>query len=230
MKNLSISNLLILITVLLLVSVFFSFKNNIPYDRTISIAIDKMNILYQGIENPLTIAVAGSMPHELIVESQDMEIKNLGDGKFTVIPSSTGKNEITVSGQNFKRKTLEFLVKNVPDPIAVLNHKQKAYNGTFSPEEFKKSKGVNLDFNFCFNHEIDFEVINYSVVRVPEQNDPVEAIVRQADFSQNAQRLIDLATTGDTYYFDNIKVKYSMTNGMNEEKEMKLNSMVFKIE
>ena len=65
------------------------------------------------------------------------------------------------------------------------------------------------------------------MVRVPVKNDPVEAIVRQGDFSKNAQRLVDLAKPGDTYYFDNIKVIYSMIDG--NKQEMKLNSMVFNI-
>ncbi len=50
--------------------------------QTVAVSADKMNLLYIGVENPITIAVTNSGPVDFIVTSEGCSITNIGSGKY----------------------------------------------------------------------------------------------------------------------------------------------------
>ena len=114
--------------------------------------------------------------------------------------------------------------KVIQSPIAVLDHPNVKSNQavTLNAEEFKKSKGVTVLTTKSY------EVTGFSVVRVPKGGDPVEMSNWSGSFGQRTIKLIELATSGDTYYFDNVMAK--LPTMLSEDEWIKLNNFVVKIE
>lgn len=231
MKKTHLFNFSTTLLCLTIISVAALFAFNNPFkevNRTVSVAADKMNVLYIGVENPLTIAVEGISNKKIQVNCDDLELRKKGNGQYIALASKPGKVKINVSGEGFAEKAMEFRVKRLPDPTAVLTNSDTGsrYNGKFSPEDFKKCKGVDVFIpNFPF--DVKMEIQSYNLVRVPLKGDPVEVINRSGDFNEKARRLIEKAQVGDTYYFDKVTGKTEYQSG--EVPDLKLNSMVFKI-
>lgn len=195
--------------------------------RSVSVAVDKMNVFYIGVDNPITVAVEG-IPDEVVqLHSDQVKLVKVGQGKYNVTASKPGIAKLLVYGDGFEPQDLEFRVKRIPDPLASL----KMENGTLQldsdlpAENFKKAIGLGImmeNFNFDFSATIS----SYHIVKVPLGGKQVELESTSTDGSFNAaiKTLIDAASPGDTYYFTEVKGKFP--GSMNA---WKLNSLVFHI-
>ena len=200
--------------------------------KTVSVAAEKMNVLFIGVENPLTVAVEGMEDDKVALASDDVEITKTGRGQYIVKALKPGNAAILVYGKGFEPKELIFRVKRLPEPIAVLNN-DKSLNwregGALNPEEFKESKGMALTMSSCFyfGGEPAFEITGFSMVCVSKRDDPVEVVNRRAEFNEKTKELIAKATPGDMYYFENVMARIS---GTGDDNLVKLNSLAFKIQ
>ena len=62
----------------------------------VSISLDKMNVLYTNVENPITVALEGYSNEEIKVTSSDVDLKPNGYGKYIATPKQVGKARIIV--------------------------------------------------------------------------------------------------------------------------------------
>ena len=108
---------------------------------------------------------------------------------------------------------------SISDHIAILN---ELTGGKISAGDFKKATGLDLKTT---DSSENCEVAEFHIVWVEKGQDPVEAIVRSANYNQKALNLVKKAKSGTIYYFDAVKIKCEG----NEELES-VNSLVFKIE
>ena len=83
-----------------------------------------MNVLYAGLENPISVAVPGLDSRDLVIEVDSAhEIRCEEKGKCVVIPdanSTTAQVTVKQTGANNENTLLgsiDFRVKRVPDPI-----------------------------------------------------------------------------------------------------------------
>lgn len=172
---------------------------------TVSVAADKMNVLYIGVDNPITIAVAGVPNEQIQVSSKELALIAQGNGQYIARASEPGTAVIHVESQGKLLKAATFRVQGIPDPEPSSN---VHLGGKISVETFKKwdrldVASLGLDFP-----ESTCPVVYYNVVWIRKREDPVDAIVRdQAEFSEKAKGLIARAEPGDVYYFTNIIVK-----------------------
>lgn len=85
-----------------------------------AIALDKMNVLYIGVDNPVTIAVEGIPSDKLIVYMENGSIRG-SNGKYIAKVTSTGTATINVATIKNDKKVLlstqTFRVKRIPDPV-----------------------------------------------------------------------------------------------------------------
>lgn len=85
------------------------------------ITADKMNVLYVGVDNPLSSTVSGVQPSTISLSGPG--VRSLGNGKGTIRPSSVGNITLTVSGKTSEGKPVSkqqvFRVKGLPRPEAV---------------------------------------------------------------------------------------------------------------
>lgn len=194
--------------------------------KTISISADKMNVLYIGVDNPLTVAVEGIPDEKVKLASDEVQLTKTGRGKYNVVAKTPGTASILVHGEGFETQTLTFRVKRIPDPVATLENPNLRFRteGVVSAEEFKETVGVSIEMGGCFDFDSRLKVVEYSIVRVSKDEDPAEVICRDSKLNDKAKKLIDAAKSGDSYYFELVKVKVD-----GDPAERKLNSMVFKI-
>ena len=92
----------------------------VPRPKEASVAADKMNVLYRGLENPMTISFAGVPDSKVSVSAPGLR-KAGGQGKYFINPPS-GDNNLIVSvtatlddGKKVNSKK-SFRVKNIPSP------------------------------------------------------------------------------------------------------------------
>jgi len=188
--------------------------------NTVSIANDRMNVIYTGINNPLTVAAAGVKDKHLKIECKNLKIEKRQEGKYTVKASKPGIAEIIVYKKSKVLDTILYRVKRFPDPIVLIGNKKQ---GTISPEVFKVQKGLsstvlNMDF------DINCAIVSFDIIYVPKEKDPINISNNGSKFTERALEYVQKATEGDYYYFENIMVRCP-----GDKKMRGINSTVFKI-
>lgn len=199
-----------------------SFEKNFSYevgDRSVAISLDKMNVFYVGVENPISVSVAGVPSPKIKVYATGVELKNNGNGKYFAIPGETGNASITISGSGLKSTTMEYTVKRIPDPVLMMGNKK---GGTMSPGEMKIQPGlIPMLENFDFKAKCKID--EFEVARVRD-GDVATAMNKGGRFGTAAKRLTEKAKRNDIYYFDGV---YALCPG--DKVRRKLNGIFFKI-
>lgn len=215
---------LLLLTIFAAFFAFTAHGQNVS--RAVSVSADKMNVLYIGVDNPLTVVVEGVADENVMLASDEVQLTKTGRGKYNVVAKTPGTASILVHGEGFETQTLLFRVKRIPDPVATLENPNLYFKteGIVTADEFRETAGVMLNMGGCFDFDEKMEVVQFSIVKVPKMGDPVEVFCREGKLTDTAKKLIESADSGDTYYFETVKVKMGSDAG-----ERKLNGMVFKI-
>ncbi|MBA2563476.1 MAG: gliding motility protein GldM, partial [Chitinophagaceae bacterium] len=81
-----------------------------------AVMLDKMNVFYIGVPNPVTISSGTGWDKTNVSMSGGTLSSAVGAGKYNVRVSSVGKASITVNADG-KPSSYEFRVKRIPDPI-----------------------------------------------------------------------------------------------------------------
>jgi len=205
------------------------FKKDFEYEvgeRSVSVSASKMNVFYIGVDNPVEVSAAGVPSAQVQVSmsgSGGGSIARNSDGTFNVkvtTPTKLGEfAKVNVSAPGLSAFK-DFRVKRIPDPVARLSTKS---SGGMSPGEFKAQQGVGafLD-NFDFDAKCNIE--GFQLVRVAKRADPEFATNKGGRYVDEAQRLVDKATAGDRFFFDNVRARCPGDAASRE-----INSMVFTI-
>lgn len=200
---------------------FFTFFHfNCLAQNTVSISNDKMNIIYTGVNNFLTVAVEGVKDKHLRIESKSLKIEKRGIGKYMVKSSQAGMAEIVVFRKNKVLDTIIYRIKRFPEPVAMVGNKKE---GIMQPEKFKIQRGVSSSI-LNFDYDINCAIVSYDIIYVPKEKDPIKISNSGAKFTENALKYVQKAAEGDYYYFENI-----MARCPGDNKIRNINSMIFKI-
>lgn len=202
--------------------------------KVVSVSADKMNKLYIGVDNPITVAVSNTDYKDLKItcEGGGLRVNSAGEGKFIAhVDNPREKAKLIVEGKDFKQE-MEFRVRRVPTPApSILFNEwddELHMGGKVSASSFKNAKGVVAILeNFDFDARC--EIVEYEVTRVPNKQDPIrvrhEGSLYQSKGEDRLFDLINMAESNDTYYFDNIKCKCP-----GDAAARKLQPMVWRIE
>jgi hypothetical protein len=128
------------------------------------VAADKMNVLYIGIENPMSIAAENYSCKDLVVEISQGTITKDEDYSCRHIAKVTTPGKATIIIKNKNGKILSevvFRVKRVPDPTAIVAGIE---NGSVvSKSRFKGTLGVTAVL-LGFDLNITYKTISYDLV------------------------------------------------------------------
>jgi gliding motility-associated protein GldM len=187
----------------------YSFSENYNVGAsTTSISADKMNVLYIGLPNPISISAAG-VPAESVNASINVgSIRKQGAGNYIVTVTNPGRAIINVvANVDGKTKSLgskEFRVKMIPDPVLKVGVNK---SGVMKAADFKVQGGLRADLeNFEFEG-VKYDVVSYRVGIEARGRDYVEGEANSAYFPSNVVSAIRSLRAGDQVYFDNVKVK-----------------------
>ncbi len=177
-----------------------------PPDHVAVVSADKMNVFYIGVPNPVSASITGIRKDQTKVSMSGGTITGNG-GSYTVTVNSPGEATVNVSGPKATGGTysgsVKFRVKRIPDPTAKLGNKA---GGAMGSGEMRAQRGV-LAVLEDFDFDARFNVLGFEMTYAKPRQD-LQVITNQGPtFGGPAQGMINQASVGDIYYFDNIRVK-----------------------
>jgi gliding motility-associated protein GldM len=170
-----------------------------------SIALDKMNVLYIGVDNPVTIAASGGGDDKTNASISSGSLSRVGPGKYIARVNAVNDNTIiSVSVDGKVAGTAQFRVRTIPEAQAYIGGKPSGEN--IPAGAFKAQGGVGAGIkNFPF--ELSYDVVSFTftcdteddIVSIPNQGAGFSSAVRNA-MNQHVQ-------AGRTVTIDDIRVK-----------------------
>ena len=175
---------------------------------TTSISADKMNVLYIGLQNPISVS-AGGVPGEAISASiSNGSMVKKATGEYIVTVNSPGKAVITVSamidGKTKVMGTKEFRIKYIPDPKLKVG---MSAGPSMKAAEFKVQGGLRADLEDFLFDGVRYDVVSYRIAVDAKGKDYVEGEANSAYFPNSVLGAIRSLRPGDLVYFDNVRVK-----------------------
>lgn len=151
-----------------------------------SIALDKMNVLYIGVDNPVTIAASGGGDDKVNATINNGSLTRVGPGKYIARVSAINDNTlITVSVDGKVAGTSQFRVRTIPEAQAYIGGKPSGEN--FPAAAITAQGGVGAGIkNFPF--ELEYEVVSFTftcdtdddIVSIPNQGAAFSGAVKNA--------------------------------------------------
>lgn len=176
----------------------FAFSKAIRPIPTASVAADKMNVFYIGIDNPITVAMAGVPSKKIKVTCEDADIEDLGNGHYNVQVYKPGKKTITVTDGTFSQEII-YRVKRIPDPYTTFANTR---GGAVTLGKFQRQKGPEVNLNLPLEEKC--KIIKFEMTHQSKDSDPVSILNDGAEFSSGSRSIVDNVKRGDVVYFDNI--------------------------
>ncbi|MGZ8538525.1 MAG: type IX secretion system motor protein PorM/GldM [Flavisolibacter sp.] len=167
----------------------------------IAVSADKMNVLYIGVENPLTIT-AGVGSEKVSASFTGGSISKVGGSKYIAKPTNPGEHTITVRAED-KSTPVKFRVKYLPKPATFVGASR---GGSISAATFKAQGGVIARLE---DSEFDapFRIVSYRL-GASGGAFPVyqEASNEGNRWNGSASNIVSKATPGTSIYFDQVRV------------------------
>lgn len=172
----------------------------------------KMNVLYAGIDNPLSVSVPGVANENLIVRSSFGSIRKTGNGIYSINPpKSNMPNTATISvsvkmpdGSTKAMGNMEFRVKRIPKPrLKILGKSEKYVFSKANMTAFNKAFAIYSP-DFAFNGTTT--VSSFKVVYVTPDGSLVTKPNTGAVLNQDTKDLIRQIPRGREFYLTDIKV------------------------
>jgi hypothetical protein len=189
--------------------------------KQVYVSAEKMNVLYIGVDNPISISAVGVAANDLQVKGSGggIQLKRVGNGRYIANVSSPGEGNLRVTGDGVFY-SWPYRVKRIPDPVARLS---KSSGGSMGNGEFKAQGGVGA-FLDNFDFDARCQITGFNLVYVAKRQDPIPSNNVGARYTDKSRRLVNRAKPGDLYYFDNVRAKCP-----GDAATRKINTMVFTI-
>jgi len=167
-----------------------------------AISLTKMNVLYIGVDNPVSIAASGGAEQLEPTISQGSLTKT-GPGQYIAKVNSITDNctiSVNVAGKLAGQQV--FRVRTIPDPVATIGGFASGEN--IPAGSFKAQGGVGAyikDFPF----ELTYKVTSFSIAADTDDGDIAEAASEGNTWSPQARAIINRVHGGQTVTIDNIR-------------------------
>ncbi|HRX93379.1 MAG TPA: gliding motility protein GldM [Chitinophagaceae bacterium] len=185
-------------------------EKNVEYvvgSANASIALDKMNVLYIGVDNPVTIAASGGGDDKVqaSISGGGGSLTRAGNGKYVVrVNSVTDDCKITVSVEGKVAGVAQFRVRTIPDPVASVGGVMS--NENMIAGQFRAQSGVSAaikDFPF----DLRYTVVSFTLTADNDEGYIDEAPCQGNTWSPKALSIIRNLKTGRTVTIDEIRAQ-----------------------
>ncbi len=180
--------------------------NYLVSQPSVVISPTKMNVFYEGVENPVEISVPGIPSENLRVNISNARITRRGTG-YVVQPNagSAGREAVVTvaarvnnADRNLGRK--EFRIKRVPDPIAKVNDQR---DGAIPKALLMAQLGVVADME-NFEFDLRFRVTQFSVSTI-RNGYVVDAVSNSNLFTDEQKDLMRATVRGQRVFIQDIQ-------------------------
>jgi gliding motility-associated protein GldM len=167
-----------------------------------AVMLDKMNVFYIGVPNPVTISSGTGWDKTHVTMAGGSIDKSGVPGKFTVNVKTVGKASITVNADG-KNSTYDFRVKRIPDPVIKVGPSAggRVQSVIFKNQSFARADLDNFDFDARFN--IVSATMYFSGANFPNVQSAEIHGGSLAAISSQLQKCVP----GTSVTFDNVKVQ-----------------------
>ena len=174
----------------------------VPRPNSATISADKMNVVYRGVANPMTISFAGVPTSD--VKANAPGLSGGAGGKYMMNPGAGREVVINVSAKMSDGKMANdkkvFRIKNIPGPTGALRGKETGtVKGPRSNLEVQTVNAILEDFDF----DINLDVVGFNI-KVPGQP---TIVVSGNKLDGRAKSAVQKASRGDVVIISEIKTK-----------------------
>ncbi len=173
-----------------------------------SMQLDKMNVFYIGVPNPITVTAAGYSLEDVSLNIPGATLTPTGKGKYevTVMTAGTVNAQIIAKTQkgNAQVGGMTIRVKRIPDPVAKVGGK---IGGGMPANIFRAQLGVAATLE-NFDFDTKFSIVGYDFSFQKKRQDYQGPFhMNDAYFQNEAKAYLQKAAPGDRVYLDNIRAK-----------------------
>jgi gliding motility-associated protein GldM len=161
----------------------------------------KMNVVYRGIENPISISSAGIPQDKLDVRITNGTLEHKGN-EFLVTPGAGRVCEISVFVNEKNMGTRQLRVKDLPTPTPQLDG---ILGKTAAKNELLASQGILAAMPRDFDFDLRFRVVSFSVFATAASGYAVEEESKSAAFTTRQKDIFSRVPSGQRVTFTDIK-------------------------
>ena len=134
---------------------------------------DAMNVMYIGVDNPLSISAPGVPAESLKLTGSGVTLNDRGNGKYAARVSSPGEVTLnvtaTVDGKSQNLGASKFRVKRIPKPTAKIGGKD---GGRISAAQLRGQSVVSASLE-NFDFDAKFQVTKFNMYISKPRVDPI---------------------------------------------------------
>jgi gliding motility-associated protein GldM len=175
----------------------------VPQPKEATISADKMNVVYRGVPNPISVSFAGISADKVKASAPGMRAGGK-PGAYILSPGSGSEVTVSVTGSLPDGKTVSskkaFRIKGLPAPTGKIRGETSA-KGSKSNLEVCTISADMEDFDFPVNVNV-----TQFTIKVPGQP---TIVVQGNKMDARAKSAIAKASRGDVVVIDNIKANFS---------------------
>ena len=168
-----------------------------------ALMLDKMNVFYIGLDNPVTVSSGtGDERTKLSASGGGVTLAKSAPGKYIVRATTIGESTITISDGK-QNTAFKYRVKRVPDPVTTIGGTIKGGKipkGTLQVQQGVKAILENFDF------DAKFTVNSFEFTYVPKNGDPREGRVSGDRFSADWTSAVNACKPNDVFMIEKVKV------------------------
>jgi len=171
-----------------------------------TISATKMNVFYLGLDNPIDISAPGVAKDQIQASVTNGTLRKAPQG-WIVRPSKLGTSKVSVTanvdGNTQAMGSMEFRVKQVPTPIAMIGGQS---SGTIRKVALSATSGIRADLeNFDFDVSVVVDSYTFSYI----QDNGLIAIIKAKGnrFTPEVKQKFQSLSRNSKVFFEDIRVK-----------------------
>lgn len=173
----------------------------VPKPNSATISADKMNVVYRGVDNPMTISFAGVPSNSVVANANGLN--KLGNGKYVMRPTTGKEVTINVSGTlpdgSKVSDKATFRIKDIPKPTGTISGQDGVVKLPRKNVEIG-TVGAKL-FDFDFDLPLNVTAFKFKVPGQPTVS------ISGSKLNSQAKAALRKARRGDGIQIFDIKVK-----------------------
>ncbi len=167
-----------------------------------AIMLDKMNVFYIGVPNPITISSGSGWDKTSVSITGGTMSGSNGNRVVTVSGGTAASITVTADGKSSK---FDFRVKTIPDPIGMVGPSKggRMPSNVFKAQDFIRAELLNFDFDARFN--VTGATVYFAGAGFSNSGSIQTASITSGSLAPIKSKM-DLSKPGSTVTFDDLKV------------------------
>jgi len=186
----------------------------IPKPNQAIVSADKMNVVYRGIDNPMTVSMPGVPKNKISANvTGNHNWRRVEGTQYMLTPGNGTEVEINVTGEIDGKKypsKAKFRIKSLPRPTPTVRGQVQQGGAIKLPRQALKVSKIGAKFE---NFDFDLEpVVKRFTMKIPGQP---SVVVNGDMLDAKAKNVLDLASNGDIIQVFDVKADVPGVNVKN---------------